>query len=302
MPKPVVIGSRRSRLAMAQTEQVISQLQRLFPSQEFVIKAMMTSGDRVADRFSVGKGIFVKELEEALLAGTIDAAVHSMKDVPVEPRPGLTIAAMPRRADARDAFISFRAAAWETLATGSRVGTSSVRRAAQLLHCRPDVKMVDIRGNVDTRLRKLREGEYDALVLAVAGLERLGSADVITQRLPFSLMLPAPGQGALGIQIRLGNRSLFRMLRQLDHAATRCAVEAERAFLAALGGGCNTPAAAYGRLRAGKLLLTAMITQPDGTEMRRVQLRCTPRDPRGAGRKLFQTLQAKQIARESGYS
>jgi len=290
MRKPVVIGSRRSRLAMAQTELVISQLQRLFPSQEFVIKPMMTGGDRAADRFSLGKGIFVKELEEALLAGTIDAAVHSMKDVPVEPRPGLMIAAMPRRADARDAFISFRATSWKTLSPGSRVGTSSARRGVQLRHCRPDLTIVDIRGNVETRLAKLHNGGYDAIMLAVAGLERLGRRALITQCLPFSVMLPAPGQGALGIQVRAKDRRLLRMARQIDHAATRCAVEAERAFLAALGGGCNTPAAAYGCLQAGKLILSGMMAEHDGSGVRRARLCGAAKSPRAAGRELFRMV------------
>jgi hydroxymethylbilane synthase len=220
-----------------------------------------------------GKGLFIKEIEEALQDDQVDLAVHSMKDVPTEITAGLTIAAILERRDPSDALVSRHGKTLNALPTGARIGTSSLRRQAQLLHYRPDLRVVPLRGNLDTRLRKLGTENLDAVVVAAAGMYRLGRQDEITEILPPELSLPAVGQGALGVEIREGDRKVHEVVAPLNHRPTSLAVAAERAFLARLGGGCQVPIAAYGRLDGDQLLLTALVSRPDGSAMVRGERR-----------------------------
>jgi len=211
-----------------------------------------------------GQGVFTKELQRALLAGEIDLAVHSLKDLPTDAVGGLTLAAVPPRGPSGDVLVSRKVSSWEELPQGAVVGTGSLRRRAQLWHARPDLKMQDVRGNIDTRLRKLAEGQYDALILAEAGLERLGLAGEIAQVLPKTLMLPAIGQGALGLETRSDDAGTRSALARLDDRETHAAVTAERALLAALRGGCLAPVGAWGRIEDGRLRLSAVVLSQDG--------------------------------------
>jgi hydroxymethylbilane synthase len=234
---------------------------------------MSTEGDRVLDKPLPeigGKGLFTAELEQALHAGEIDLVVHSLKDLPVEPAAGLVVAAIPARADAHDVLISAQGWTIDDLPQGAKVGTSSLRRSAQLLARRPDLRLLPLRGNVDTRIRKALQGEYDAIVLAAAGVTRLGLESHISQYLPFELMLPAPGQGALAVQCRAVDLELLALLVQIDDPATRAAVEAERAFLQGLGGGCSAPVAAYATVVDGQVNLVGLAASPDGQHMAHV--------------------------------
>ena len=211
-----------------------------------------------------GQGVFTKELQRALLAGEIDLAVHSLKDLPTDEVDGLTLAAVPPRGPSGDVLVSRKVSSWEALPQGAVVGTGSLRRRTQLWHARPDLKMQDVRGNIDTRLRKLAEGQYDALILAEAGLERLGLAGEIAQVLPKSLMLPAIGQGALGLETRSDDAEARSALAPLDDRHTHATVTAERALLAALRGGCLAPVGAWGRIEDGQLRLSAVVLSQDG--------------------------------------
>jgi hydroxymethylbilane synthase len=236
---------------------------------EVSVEAFSTKGDRILDTplpLIGGKGLFTAELESALRRGRIDAAVHSLKDLPTEAPAGLALGAIPARANPADALVSRSGLTLGRLPLGATVGTSSRRRAAQLLNARPDLRIVDIRGNVPTRIRKALdpEGPYDAAVLAYAGLQRLQRLDVISQVLPLALMLPAPGQGALAVQCR-DEVSSLGLLAALDHQPTRAAVTAERSFLAGLGGGCAVPIAAYAHLEGGELLLQGRVAALDGS-------------------------------------
>ncbi len=259
----VRIGTRGSALARAQTETVAARLRELGVSVE--VAAIHTAGDR---RTPVGSesavGIFVREIEQALLEGEVDLAVHSMKDLPTGPRPGLVVAAVPAREDPSDVLVTRTGQGLLDLPTGSRVATSSQRRVAQLRSLRPDLVFVEARGNVDTRLRKLKRGEFDAVVLAYAGLARLGLLDVISERLAADVCLPAPGQGALALQVREQDASRRELLAQLDHRPTRLAVQAERAFLARVGAGCSVPAGALGVLEGERLTLKAALGEIGG--------------------------------------
>jgi hydroxymethylbilane synthase len=213
-----------------------------------------------------GQGVFTKELQRALLAGEIDLAVHSLKDLPTDAVDGLTLAAVPRRGPAGDVLVSRKVSSWEELPQGAVVGTGSLRRRSQLWHARADLKMQDVRGNIDTRLRKLAEGQYDALILAEAGLERLGLAGEIAQVLPKSLMLPAIGQGALGLETRSDDAGARSALALLDDLETHAAVAAERSLLAALRGGCLAPVGAWGRIEGPQLRLSAVVLSQDGAQ------------------------------------
>ncbi len=258
----LTIGSRGSQLALWQANWVKRALEEL--GQPCRIEIIKTTGDKITDvpLAKVGtKGLFTKEIEEALLDGRIDLAVHSLKDLPTELPAGLRIAAIPEREDARDALVGLRLA---ELKDGARVGTSSLRRVAQLRAARPGLVIESVRGNLDTRLRKLTEGQYDALVLAAAGLRRLGWAERIAEYLAPEVMCPAVGQGALAIETREDGEGA-RACARLDHAATRVAVEAERAVLARLGGGCQVPIGAHGRVSGERLELEAVVALPDGT-------------------------------------
>lgn len=259
------LGTRASALARWQAEWVASELARFGVRSELVFIA--TQGDRATEPLGAigGQGVFTKEIQRALLAGTVDLAVHSLKDLPTEPVPGLTLAAVPSRESNRDVLVVREPGSLATLPAGARIGTGSLRRRAQLLYARPDLEILEIRGNVDTRLRKLDAGQYDALVLAEAGLRRLGWAERITEVLPLTLMLPAVGQGALGIETRTDAALTRRCLGWLDDAATRSAVLAERAVLAQLRAGCHAPVGAWGRLAEGVLQLDAVVLSSDGT-------------------------------------
>lgn len=274
--KTLIIGSRRSPLARIQSELVRHLLLEAWPDLQVEIEFMDTRGDRNREDplpAIGGKGLFTAELETALHEKRIDLAVHSLKDLPVEDNPGLAVLAVPERADTHDILVSRRAARLEDLPQGAVVGTSSLRRAAQVLAQRPDLRIKDIRGNVDTRLRKLDDPEYgyDAILLAQAGLSRLGRADLAyAYPIPHHQVLPAPGQGALGIQGRADDAGIFSYLHVLEHASTRAAVTAERAFLAGLGGGCSLPVAALGMVTGARLEVQGLVATPGGDQVIRV--------------------------------
>ena len=266
--KPLRLGTRGSKLALAQVELVRGGLQaRTGIACEIV--TVKTTGDRILDRplaDSGGKGLFTKELEEALLRGEIDVAIHSMKDVPTALPQGLAIGAVLKREDPRDAFLSLKARALSELESGARVGTSSVRRVAQLKRAREDVAPVLLRGNVDTRLRKLEAGEYDAIILAVAGLKRLGLEDRITAMLETSVWLPALGQGAIGLEVREDDVRSRAAIGTLDHEPTAVTLACERAFQEALDGSCRTPIAGCATLEGHALRFRGEVLSPDGSE------------------------------------
>jgi hydroxymethylbilane synthase len=260
------LGTRGSLLARWQAEWVAARLRELGIEVELV--PVTTSGDRLQTPISGGeaRGLFTKEIQRELSAGRIDLAVHSLKDLPTDEVPGLLLAAVPERGPVNDVLVAVNYAALEELPRGATVGTGSLRRRAQLLHLRPDLQMSDLRGNIDTRLRKLDQGNCQAVILAEAGLRRLGMAGRITQTLPVSLMLPAVGQGALGIETRADQPALREALAPLDHPPTRQAVLAERAMLAELRGGCLAPIAAYARCEGDRLLLTGRVLSGDGVQ------------------------------------
>ena len=258
--KKIVIGSRKSLLAMRQSKIVAEKLHKIFPEYNFEIRGIMTSGDGLKTwPKKQAKGLFVKEIEEALIKGEIDFAVHSMKDLPVDIHDELEIAAVTKRVKCGDVLISRNAKKLSKLETGSRIGTSSPRRKMQLLLIRPDLKVADIRGNLDTRLKKLKKGDYDAIIVAAAGVLRLGWSKRITEYLGANIMLPAPAQGALGVQIRKNDKKMEHIIRKLNSAKTRIEVTAEREFLRAMGGGCRVPIGALARLKADALYLEAIV-------------------------------------------
>ncbi len=266
----LIFATRPSALARWQTRWVIQALEKMHPGLVCEEKIVSTQGDRILDKPLPkigGKGLFTQELECELLTKVADCAVHSLKDLPVESAPGLVIGCIPPRAEVRDALISKNGYSLETLPPASVVGTSSLRRAAQVLAARPDLVAASLRGNVDTRLRKALEGQYDAIILAGAGLQRLGLEAHVTQWLPLETMLPAPAQGALAVQCRADDRETLDLLAALDHAPTRTAVTAERQFLLKLGGGCAVPVAALGLMNdepPASLRLMGLVASPDG--------------------------------------
>jgi len=266
-------ATRPSKLARWQTAYVQQALGEFWPDLMCDELIITTEGDRVLDRPLPeigGKGLFTQELERALLEGHVDAAVHSLKDLPIENSPGLVLGLIPQRAAAHDVLISRDGQSLDDLAPSSVIGTSSLRRMAQILAYRPDLEIKSLRGNVDTRVRKLLEGQYDAIVLAQAGISRLGLDDHITQILPIEIMLPAPGQGALAVQCRQDDLEILRYLSPLEDQATRDAVEAERSFLGALGGGCSLPLGAYAEYLDGELRMQAVVVSTDGVQRFRV--------------------------------
>lgn len=268
MARKIIVGSRRSRLALAQTKWVIKKLESLGLPYEFEIKEIVTKGDKILDVMLSkvgGKGLFVKEIEQALYDGEIDFAVHSMKDMPAELPEGLVIAAIPQRVDPRDVLISKHHLSLDELPEGAVIGTSSLRRSAQLLNIRPDLAIKWIRGNIDTRLKKLKEENYDAIILAAAGLLRLDwSKEEITQFLPTAVFLPAVGQGALGIECRADDQEIIALLKHIHDRESGLAVQAERAFLARIEGGCQVPVAAHATIQGKEIRLTALVGSPDG--------------------------------------
>jgi hydroxymethylbilane synthase len=276
LPKKIVIASRESRLALWQSEHVRDALMRHHPGLEVEILGMTTRGDQILDRSLSkvgGKGLFVKELETALADGRADIAVHSAKDVPMELPEGFTLAAIGEREDARDSFVSHRYASLDDLPAGAVLGTSSLRREAQVRSRLPGVVVKSLRGNVNTRLAKLDAGEYDAIVLAAAGLKRLGLGDRIRSLIEVASSLPAPGQGALAIECRAGREDLVALLAPLHDENTATCVRAERAVSRALGGSCQLPLAAHAVLEGGELWLRGLVARPDGGEVVRAELR-----------------------------
>ncbi len=266
------MATRKSALALAQARSFASDLMRVAPGLRVRELHVTTSGDRIQDRGLSqigGKGLFIKEVEHALVAGDAAFAVHSMKDVPAELMTGLCIAAVPVREDPRDVIITREGCRFTELPRGSRVGTSSLRRAVQLLDMRPDLVILPLRGNVDTRLRRCMEGVVDAVVLARAGLLRLGAATEGAELLAPELCLPAVGQGALGIECRQGDEWMLEVLSKLDDAETHVAVSAERGVMLAVDGSCQVPVAAYARREGRDIVLSGMLARPDGAELRR---------------------------------
>ena len=257
----ISIGTRGSKLALWQAEWVKSELKRIYPDLKIELNKIKTTGDKILDVPLAqvgGKGLFVKEIEEALLRHEADIAVHSIKDVPTEFPDSLYLAVICKREDPRDAFIStirnsqFAIRKFKDLPDGAKIGTSSLRRSCQLLNIRPDLKIEQLRGNLDTRLKKLDEGHFDAIILAAAGVKRLGLQSRITEILPFEISLPAIGQGAIGIECRIDDRSINNLIAPLNHPETSICVKAERAFLKQLEGGCQVPIAAYARITSQK--------------------------------------------------
>lgn len=309
--KRLRIATRGSALALWQANHVRERLAQLHGIESELIR-IRTSGDKfqgssvVEVSEQVGtKGIFIKELEEALLAGTADLAVHSMKDVPTENPAGLVFPAITKREDVRDCLISRNGAKLKDLASGARIGTSSLRRQAQVRHHRPDLQLFDLRGNVDTRLKKVAAGEFDAIVLATAGINRLGASDKITEILPPEIMLPAVGQGALGIETRADDRETSRFVAALDDLESHAAVTAERALLRELEGGCQIPLGAWARFENGELRLEACVFSADGKEFVRKELRGQPGEAEKLGVRLGQIMieaGADRILRLAGRS
>jgi hydroxymethylbilane synthase len=271
-PHTLRIATRQSRLALWQAEHVAARLREAHPGLDVVLVPMTTQGDRILDRSLAsvgGKGLFIKELELAITEGRADVAVHSMKDVPSDLPEGMTLAAMLPRADPRDAFVSVRHESFDALPQGARVGTSSLRRQCQLKYVRPDLQLQALRGNVETRLRKLQEEQYDAIVLAAAGLIRLGLERRITRFFSFDQSVPAVGQGIIGIECRADDERSIELSRALNDALAWQCCEAERAFAQRLQGSCQSPIAGYAEISGGQLQLRGVIGSPDGHEIYR---------------------------------
>ena len=267
MRKEIRIGTRASALALWQAEWVKSELEKKYPGMTVSLTKIKTTGDKILDVPLAkvgGKGLFVKEIEEAMLRNEIDIAVHSMKDVPTFFPDGLHLGAITKREDARDALLSRNKVKFKDLPKGAKVGTSSLRRQTQLMSVRPDFVIEQLRGNVDTRLRKLKEGQYDAIILAAAGVKRLGLAENVTEYIDAEVSVPAIGQGALGIECRVDDRELNDLIAFFNHAESRVCVTGERALLRRLEGGCQVPIACYGQIKNGQLSLVGLVGSVDG--------------------------------------
>ncbi|WP_404453710.1 hydroxymethylbilane synthase [Oceanobacillus kapialis] len=298
--RKIVVGSRKSNLALTQTNWVIDQLKKAGVQNEFEVRKIVTKGDRILDVTLSkvgGKGLFVKEIEQAMYDKEIDFAVHSMKDMPSTMPDGLTISAIPAREDHRDAFISKNNVALKDLPKGAIIGTSSLRRAAQMLAERPDVSIKWIRGNIETRIRKLQEEDYDAIILAVSGLKRVGlSEELITEYLEPEICVPAVGQGALAIECREDDQELHNLLDVINDQYTTRTVTAERTFLHLLEGGCQVPIGGYAYLDGDEIVLTALVGTPDGATILKEVVRGT--DPHKVGEeaaRLLMSQGAKEI-------
>jgi len=298
--KEIIIGSRGSQLALAQTAEVTAQLKKLYPSINITIKIIKTKGDKIDDvpLAKIGsKGLFIKELEEALIKKEIDLAVHSMKDVPTELPSGLIIGAITRRLDARDVFISKENKQLDELPQGAIIGTSSLRRKIQILDYRQDVKIMDLRGNLDTRLKKLAiQPELQGIIVALAGVIRLGLEKEITQILPTEIILPAAGQGALGIEIREDDIVMKELVSRLNDEESYLAITSERAFLKELGGGCQTPVAVLGQIKNDILILKGMIGAING-KVKRVEITGKKESADELGTNLAQRSQGSDLDR-----
>lgn len=296
MPRHLHIGTRGSALALWQARWVKNRLENLWPRLQVGLVPIKTSGDRIQDVSLAtvgGKGLFVKEIEEALLSGTVDLAVHSIKDLPGDFLAGLTLSAILEREDSRDVLITKNGETLTQLPAGTRVGTSSLRRQALLLHLHPGLRIEMLRGNVDTRLRKQREGIVDATVLAAAGLKRLGLMPEHSQILDDQVFLPAIGQGALGVETRTGDEAVIALVRPLHHESTAVAIGAERAFLRRMGGNCRTPLAARCSVVDGAVQLSALIASPDGKRLIRGELNGSMDAADWVGSTLAETLLAR---------
>lgn len=294
-----MIATRQSRLALWQAEHVQALLRRLHPTTEVVLLPMSTRGDEILDRSLAaigGKGLFIKELEVAMAAGEADLAIHSCKDVPMELPEGFTLAAILEREDPHDAFVSNRHASLEAIPAGGIVGTSSLRREAQLRERFPHLEVKPLRGNLDTRLAKLDRGEYDAIVLAVAGLKRLGVGHRIRAVLPAESSLPAVGQGALAIEVRADRPDVIAAVSALHHPRTAACVRAERAASRALGGSCQVPLAAHAIETGGTLHVRGLVASPDGRRVVRAEVRGDAGTPERAGDELAGALRAQGAA------
>jgi hydroxymethylbilane synthase len=272
----VTVATRKSALALAQSRAWMATLreQAQVDTQELLV---VTTGDRIVDRplnEIGGKALFLKEIEEALLAGQADLAVHSLKDVPAQLAPGLIIGCVPKREDPRDAIKTRTGCFFRDLPSGAKVGTSSLRRTVQLKAVRPDLEYVPLRGNIDTRLRRCEEGVIDAVVLAYAGLRRIGRGDEVTELLPTEVCLPAVGQGALGIEIRSSDEGILNLVADLEDMETAIATASERGVLVAVDGSCQVPVAAHAEHVGSELWLRALLADPDGSNLRREELRC----------------------------
>ncbi|QKS71881.1 hydroxymethylbilane synthase [Paenalkalicoccus suaedae] len=291
--RKIVIGSRRSNLALTQTKWVIKKLEALGLPYEFEIKEIVTKGDKILDVMLSkvgGKGLFVKEIEQAMYDGEIDMAVHSMKDLPSVIAEGLTIGAVPEREDPRDAFISNSGQPLAELPEGAIVGTSSLRRSSQVLMQRPDIKIQWIRGNIETRLRKCREEDYDAIILAAAGLSRVGwDSSIVSEFMSPETSVPAVGQGALGIECRADDQELLDLLAHINDENTARTVAAERSFLHTVEGGCQVPIAGYATLNDNNdVTLTALVASPDGKEVYKETI--TGSDPVAIGKQAAEKM------------
>jgi hydroxymethylbilane synthase len=283
------IGTRASQLALTQSKWVKARIEEGHPGVIAELVRITTTGDKIQQpplSEVGGKGLFIKEIEEALLSKEVDLGVHSMKDVPGELPEGLDISVFPQREDPRDAFVSEKYGSFAELPPGASVGTSSLRRASQLLHLRPDLQVIPIRGNVDTRLRKLESGQFDAIILASAGLRRLGLSHRITQLLSTEHSLPAIGQGVLGLEVRKSDHAVRDLIGFLNHEETELTVRAERAFLKELEGGCQVPLAGYGKLDGDRLFLEGMVAEIDGSRLIRDKLFGPREKPEELGVKL----------------
>lgn len=304
MTKKIVIGSRGSALALRQSNSVAKQLSQHYPELTFEVRIIKTKGDMVLDRplADIGdKGLFVKELQKAMLDGETDMSVHSLKDLPTDTAPGLVLAAVSTREDVRDALVAREAGSLDDLPAGARLGTSSRRRASQLRHYRKDLVITDLRGNLDTRLRKLQEGEYDAIIVAAAGVRRLGLESQITQYLSPDMCLPSPGQGALAIEAREDDDFTRGLLKVLDDPAAHRATGAERAFLGRLEGGCQIPIGAYAQIEDGRMVLDGMVASINGDTLVRSRIDGPADDWQRLGEQLAERvleLGAGEILRE----
>lgn len=295
------IATRRSKLALVQSHWIKSRLQALHPGLEVELREYVTRGDQIQNvplSQVGGKGLFTKEIEDALLSGEADLAVHSLKDLPSVLPEGLTLGAVPEREDPRDALVlpsggATGEADLAMLSHGARVGSSSVRRMAQLIAVRPDLRVESVRGNVDTRLRKLDEGQYDALILAAAGLRRLGLAGRISAALSPDVSTPAPGQGALGLELRADDEPTRRLVDALNHLESRARIAAERTLMDAVGGGCSVPLGAYAEAHGEELTLLAVLAAPDGSRAIRVRGSGSLSDPTRLGSEVAERLLAQ---------
>lgn len=289
------IATRRSRLALWQAEHVAARLRAAHTDLEVTLVPMTTQGDRILDRSLAtigGKGLFIKELEVAIATGRADIAVHSMKDVPGDMPPGMVLAAMLKREDPSDAFVSVQYAKFEDLPRNAKVGTSSLRRQCQLKALRPDLQLMTLRGNVETRLQRLQEGAYDAIILATAGLKRLGLENWITHRFDVERCAPAVGQGIIGIECREDDAHVLALMTVLNDTAAWQCCQAERAFAQRLEGSCQSPIAGFAQIENGRLILRGVIGSPDGLEIYRDTASGTPEDARAIGVELAERLLA----------